>query len=227
MVWRESRMWSPVTKFLVGAAAVVGIGYAVTRKPKKRKKKGAAAPAPSAPGPESEPEPSPEPPPPSPPPGGVAGPGVPPRHWQTIFNENVDAAIKEGRAESAVITGLDLQTSAAQSVFPRAVWPPPETTPKGSWQRVVWQELYSILYDLAGAKSWPFSGQRPVVDAAITFYASAAKNLKACRAEGAVEIPAQLVCTASRTYPDETWPPSADLPQTAWQHTAWDRLLTG
>jgi hypothetical protein len=131
------------------------------------------------------------------------------------------AAIEDGRTREQIRNCEDMQYFVAQSLFPGYTWPPANQAQ--AWQKKVWQEIRGILFQLSDAQSWPFSGTRETIDAAITLWLSGARNVQHCMQLGLGDALTIRTCAAQRTFPDASWPPEPSSP--AWQRAAWERIV--
>lgn len=208
---------TPLTKLLIGVG-LVGLGYAVTRKPKRRRRRTTSGAPDLTPSPTPRPEPTPT---PTPPPAtpDIAPTGTAPPDWGDRFNEGVDAAIDAGRQTPGVVTGDDLKLFVVETLYPESQWPPPAGALQ--WQEDVWVALDRLFFDRANISSWPFYGTLETANAAVTLWVSARRHLAQCREE--ISDPeAQKMCTASKTYPGVSWPPTDTSPK--WMHAAWTKI---
>jgi hypothetical protein len=145
---------------------------------------------------------------------------IPPKGWEKRFNDNVMAAINEGRELVEIQTGDDMRIYVSARLFPEYTWP--DDGPE--WKKTVVSTIRGILFDLAKVDEWPFSGTRETIDAATTFWISAAKNLEACRAGGATTLMELRLCAANATFPTVTAWPAAPSSR-PWEREAWKRFV--
>ncbi len=138
------------------------------------------------------------------------------------------------RNDPSVRTGQDMELAVGRVLFPDYDWSPEFEggaevegfKRPAPWQVEVMQTTRQILWEASNGSLWPWVGmgeKSGSADAAVTFYVSAKRNVRACLEEIGGEPDVIRDCAASRTFPMKAWPPPEGT-QVYWEDFAWDRF---
>jgi hypothetical protein len=137
--------------------------------------------------------------------------------WRRIFNQNVEAYVKQARDKTHLETPEEVRHWVVRQIFPHFKWPPPADAP--FWQPIVWREAMEAIAQIVRAHHWPNSDNPYVKEMAIRYWLLMPRVRDICVSstwQPTFDYNSYTQCAINYIYPHVDWPPGKKTASGKW-----------